>query len=664
MNLSPSRKLVSPLTPGDGSFKQKLSLPKKESTSGDDRRVSTDMNKELNQNSSLKRISDFTTTQSKIAVDSNEDKVEDELNSEDKPAVIEVSMKSIDFSKTGCIIQWSDVFIKESLSNKAVVGIHSSTSGKSTTFPTPRESNSLNPTPRDPAARPSESAVLAPFREGTTAHSTEEDSKVILGKGTFGTVIRAMWKKPTNFVLEYMDFSLSPPTPGGPPSTSTSPDRAGCQPSSVRSHPLVSSAHTVSSPSEMEVAIKILTPTHTTTPISLDNLRYQAYKEVVIMNLARTRMKSTQHIVNFLGVIEGPLPTNITHLLKLPPDEKAVCLVMRYEGGGTLYNYINNKNKDHTLIPMREKMRFLLQIIRGIHDLHSVGIIHADLKPENILISSDVPPQLRLADFGLSSVKDIDQPVSGNVNSTVDRLISYQTDVQKTNPLFLSFIASTKRTQGTMTYCAPEMLVNPYQLTMNVNDLSTVAMPSRRTDIYAFALLTWQILSQRRPFSEVKGEVMLCSHVHQDQRPPLTKLPKDTPQEIISMMTQCWDKDRSKRLTAVECYNIIFKCYSSLTTVRNSAGSISSPLPATSLGTSVSHNISGSIGGGKGFSLVVPLPGFDKLKGSARSSMSSARSSNRVRTDTGDTIDSLQTFTIDYSTAKVRMYSLCPTVCN
>lgn len=45
---------------------------------------------------------------------------------------------------------------------------------------------------------------------------------------------------------------------------------------------------------------------------------------------------------------------------------------------------------------------FCLQLMRGIHFLHSHRIIHRDLKPQNILVSSEKPHCLKVADFGMA----------------------------------------------------------------------------------------------------------------------------------------------------------------------------------------------------------------------------------------------------------------------
>ena len=55
---------------------------------------------------------------------------------------------------------------------------------------------------------------------------------------------------------------------------------------------------------------------------------------------------------------------------------------------------------------MIEKLRLLTGIARGIAELHSAGVVHADIKPDNVLLSSNDPPEVRLADFGLSVIKE------------------------------------------------------------------------------------------------------------------------------------------------------------------------------------------------------------------------------------------------------------------
>ena len=38
--------------------------------------------------------------------------------------------------------------------------------------------------------------------------------------------------------------------------------------------------------------------------------------------------------------------------------------------------------------------------------IHSKGIAHRDLKPENVMLTSDNPPMVKVADFGLAKAVD------------------------------------------------------------------------------------------------------------------------------------------------------------------------------------------------------------------------------------------------------------------
>ena len=41
-----------------------------------------------------------------------------------------------------------------------------------------------------------------------------------------------------------------------------------------------------------------------------------------------------------------------------------------------------------------------------IQYIHSKGIAHRDLKPENVLLTTDIPPRVKVADFGLAKAVD------------------------------------------------------------------------------------------------------------------------------------------------------------------------------------------------------------------------------------------------------------------
>ena len=66
----------------------------------------------------------------------------------------------------------------------------------------------------------------------------------------------------------------------------------------------------------------------------------------------------------------------------------------------------------------RDALAVIQQVSKGVRELHNHRITHRDLKPENILLKTKyIPkkpiPEIKLADFGLSTKKIIMETIAG-----------------------------------------------------------------------------------------------------------------------------------------------------------------------------------------------------------------------------------------------------------
>lgn len=334
----------------------------------------------------------------------------------------------------------------------------------------------------------------------------ENAKQAILGYGSFGTVIKAYWKHPSHFKLNHEDCYKDETCRDG----------------------------------EIVVAIKLFTRGLTgPEDLNITKLYQQACDEVNLVKSAEQRMFDTSRIVQAFGIAKGPLTAEMCRVFRVQEGEESIGILMRYEAGGALEHIVHNSSK--TTLPMTgiERIRLLLEIAQGIAELHSSGIVHADIKLDNVLLSHHRPPKVRLADFGLSIFKSEEESKLGN-----------------------SALMMTRHLRGTPIYCAPELLTNPFEQSTNTETI--IAKPSRKTDMYAFAIVAWEILSQNQPFAEIRAEGELCTRVHQGHRPPVSELPTDTSPNILAMIESCWDKDRNARKTAVECVRLLQYEYVSL----------------------------------------------------------------------------------------------------
>lgn len=283
-----------------------------------------------------------------------------------------------------------------------------------------------------------------------------------------------------------------------------------------------------------DVAIKIL---HNSLGSAYSSASQKLEEEMLFIRRAEKLLDSDEDTMKVYGLVNGPLTEELAEAFNAGVGTKLVGMVMRYEPGGDLASYIKRT------LSMSEKLHVLTGISSALTNLHSANIVHGDMKPANILLSGTMEPRVRLADFGVAMLRTTETDTEHSVDAS---------------------LAQTQNARGTPITSAPEMMFDvASQLSDNPTNV-IIARPSRKTDIYAFGVLAWEILAQSQPFPNITVNEFLSIEVHKGTRPELANLPADTPSEIQNMIVSCWSPVRVDRPTAAQCYAICSPLYESM----------------------------------------------------------------------------------------------------
>ncbi|MBX9725537.1 MAG: serine/threonine protein kinase [Candidatus Obscuribacterales bacterium] len=189
-------------------------------------------------------------------------------------------------------------------------------------------------------------------------------------------------------------------------------------------------------------------------------------------------------------------------------DLKIPYLVMEFINGQNLADMVNK----HGLPSTKVAARIMVQICRGLNEVHNAGIVHRDIKPENIILQNNIerPDWVKIVDFGIVYLRELENRRLTKRGSLV----------------------------GTMEYVAPELL----------NDM----MPDNRCDIYSLGVVIFELLTGVLPIS-ADNLSNLIAKVLMEPAPSITSLRPDIKEGSIMERTisKCLEKNPKERFQTV-----------------------------------------------------------------------------------------------------------------
>jgi eukaryotic-like serine/threonine-protein kinase len=227
-----------------------------------------------------------------------------------------------------------------------------------------------------------------------------------------------------------------------------------------------------------------------------------------------TRLARFEREAKVLASLNHP---NIAHIYGfetalLDGTTSAHVLVMEFVEGEDLAERL-----ERGAIPVDEALAIATQVAEALEAAHERGVVHRDLKPANVKVTPE--GRVKVLDFGLAKALTEDAPVA--VSSA-----------EPSQSPTLATATAAGLLVGTAAYMSPEQ--------------ARGKAVDKRTDIWAFGVLLWEMLTGRELFrgetvSDILAAVLTTT-------PNLDALPPATPPRVRRLLERCLRKDPKRRL--------------------------------------------------------------------------------------------------------------------
>ena len=232
---------------------------------------------------------------------------------------------------------------------------------------------------------------------------------------------------------------------------------------------------------------------------------YQAYHERLDRNVAIKFLHDTfvrddsflerfEREARIIARLEHP---HIVPIYDYAESDGRPYFVMKYIKGGTLKRRAIKQG-----IGLDDMIRMMTLLADALTYAHEKGVLHRDIKPSNILIDErDLP---YISDFGLARIAQV-----GDSTISHDMML------------------------GTLFYISPEQAKGERDLT-----------PA--TDVYAFAVILYELLAGQAPFSGETPYAIVHEHIYTPPTPP-SHINNDLSTAVDDVLLKALAKDPAAR---------------------------------------------------------------------------------------------------------------------
>jgi serine/threonine protein kinase/ABC-type branched-subunit amino acid transport system substrate-binding protein len=170
--------------------------------------------------------------------------------------------------------------------------------------------------------------------------------------------------------------------------------------------------------------------------------------------------------------------------------------------------------------PMKERIRWLTDVARGLAAAHRAGFLHRDIKPENVMVRDD--GVVKVLDFGLAKRAS---PMSASLSSSTEAQV-------------LPSLTGEGVAIGTPYYMAPE------QMRREALD--------GRADQFAWAVVAYEVLSGEPTWGRDVDALELVSKLLSHDPTPLGELRPDVPPHVAAAVMRALSKRRGARFETMD----------------------------------------------------------------------------------------------------------------